>query len=87
MLIALGWEGAFTVQEKLDPKGRANVPDYGFFPDEDSFRLADGVQEPEKRLVHVQEGSRSAARPRATFRLHSASAKPASSRVNNQACG
>ena len=53
MLEALGWDGLFTVQEKLETKGRANVPDYGFFADSDAFARADATQDAEPRLAHA----------------------------------
>jgi hypothetical protein len=41
MLECLGWQGCFWVQERLDPKGRANVPDYLFFGTPEDFAKAD----------------------------------------------
>ncbi|MGO9744535.1 MAG: Eco57I restriction-modification methylase domain-containing protein [Roseiarcus sp.] len=53
MLSELGWDGAYTVQETLDAHGRKNVPDFGFFPDPESFALADGEADAEARLMHA----------------------------------
>jgi hypothetical protein len=53
MLEALGWGGLFSVQESVDAKGRANVPDYAYFPDATSFALADKAKKPEPKLTHA----------------------------------
>ena len=41
LLNALGWDGCYSVQERAESKGRANVPDYLLFPDLASFVEAD----------------------------------------------
>jgi hypothetical protein len=41
ILEALGWEGCFWVQERLETKGRANVPDYLLFGSAESAAAAD----------------------------------------------
>jgi len=41
ILDALGWEGCYWVQERLETKGRANVPDYLLFGSTDDFAAAD----------------------------------------------
>ncbi len=53
MLKALGWEGHFTVQENLENKGRANVPDYAFFPNLESFAKADETSKADARVAHA----------------------------------
>lgn len=41
LLKALGWEGCYSVQERAEAKGRANVPDYLLFPTPEAFAAAD----------------------------------------------
>jgi hypothetical protein len=41
ILEGLGWHGCFWVQERLETKGRANVPDYLFFGTPEDFAKAD----------------------------------------------
>ena len=41
ILEALGWDGCFWVQERLETKGRANVPDYLLFGSTDASAAAD----------------------------------------------
>lgn len=41
VLHALGWGGCYWVQERLETKGRANVPDYLLFGSVDDFNQAD----------------------------------------------
>src|SRR5579859_2060440 len=41
ILESLGWHGSFWVQERLETKGRANVPDYLFFGTPEDFAKAD----------------------------------------------
>jgi hypothetical protein len=42
ILHALGWSGCYWVQERLETKGRANVPDYLLFGTVKEFAKADG---------------------------------------------
>src|SRR6266446_411072 len=41
VLHALGWEGCYSVQERAEVKGRANVPDYLLFGSPSAFAQAD----------------------------------------------
>ena len=41
ILESLGWDGCYWVQERLETKGRANVPDYLFFGAPEDFAQAD----------------------------------------------
>ena len=41
ILESLGWDGCYWVQERLETKGRANVPDYLFFGTPEDFAQAD----------------------------------------------
>jgi len=41
ILRALGWAGCYWVQERLETKGRANVPDYLLFGSAEDFAKAD----------------------------------------------
>jgi hypothetical protein len=41
ILHALGWADCFSVQERAEKKGRANVPDYLLFASKDAFAQAD----------------------------------------------
>ena len=41
LLKALGWEGCYSVQERAEARGRANVPDYLLFPTPEAFAAAD----------------------------------------------
>ncbi len=41
ILESLGWHGCYWVQERLETKGRANVPDYLFFGTPEDFAQAD----------------------------------------------
>jgi hypothetical protein len=41
ILQALGWGGCYSVQERAETKGRANVPDYLLFGTVEAFALAD----------------------------------------------
>ena len=41
ILESLGWHGCYWVQERLETKGRANVPDYLFFGKPEDFAKAD----------------------------------------------
>jgi hypothetical protein len=41
ILELLGWQGCYWVQERLETKGRANVPDYLFFGTLEDFSRAD----------------------------------------------
>ena len=53
MLGALGWGGLFSVQETVDARGRANVPDYAYFAEAVSFALGDKARKPEAKLPHA----------------------------------
>ncbi len=53
MLRALGWGGLFTVQENIEARGRANVPDYAYFLDAEAFALADATRTPEGKFPHA----------------------------------
>ncbi|MGD1035722.1 MAG: hypothetical protein ABR878_00690 [Roseiarcus sp.] len=53
MLRALGWDRLFTVQENIEARGRANVPDYAYFPDTEAFALADAARTPEGKFPHA----------------------------------
>ena len=53
MLRALGWDGLFTVQENIEARGRANVPDYAYFLDAEAFALADAARTPEGKFPHA----------------------------------
>ena len=41
LLKALGWDGCYSVQERAETRGRANVPDYLLFPTPEAFAAAD----------------------------------------------
>jgi hypothetical protein len=49
ILECLGWHGCYWVQERLEIKGRANVPDYLFFGTPDHFAKADHKQNAAQR--------------------------------------
>lgn len=53
IIAALGWEGCFSVQERAEAKGRANVPDYLLFSTPDAFARADQAAEAAKRYPHA----------------------------------
>ena len=48
ILAALGWSGCYSVQERAEEKGRANVPDYLFFGTPQAFSDADGKKSPQR---------------------------------------
>jgi hypothetical protein len=45
----LGWDGCFWVQERLETKGRANVPDYLLFGTSEDFAQADRKRKASER--------------------------------------
>lgn len=49
ILDALGWQGCYWVQERLETKGRANVPDYLFFGTPEDFAKADSKRDSAQR--------------------------------------
>ena len=53
MLRLLGWDGLFSVQENIEARGRANVPDYAYFLDADAFKLGDVAESPEAKFPHA----------------------------------
>ncbi len=53
MLRALGWDRLYTVQENIEARGRANVPDYAYFLDAEAFALADAARTPEGKFPHA----------------------------------
>jgi hypothetical protein len=53
MLEVLGWQGLYTVQERLERRGRQNVPDYAYFADADAFARGDRAAGAEAKLLHA----------------------------------
>ncbi len=53
MLRLLGWDGLFTVQEKVERRGRAHVPDYAYFLDAAAFARGDAARAPEAKFPHA----------------------------------
>src|SRR5208282_884017 len=49
ILESLGWDGCYWVQERLETKGRANVPDYLFFGTPENFAEADHKRKASER--------------------------------------
>lgn len=49
ILDSLGWHGCYWVQERLETKGRANVPDYLFFGKPEDFAQADSQRSANQR--------------------------------------
>jgi hypothetical protein len=49
ILDSLGWHGCYWVQERLETKGRANVPDYLFFGNPEDFAQADRKRSADQR--------------------------------------
>jgi Eco57I restriction-modification methylase len=52
-LQALGWGGSFWVQERVEVKGRANVPDYLLFGSPEEFAAADRKSKASERYPHA----------------------------------
>ncbi|MFN4092458.1 MAG: Eco57I restriction-modification methylase domain-containing protein [Brevundimonas sp.] len=53
VLEALGWKGLYTVQAKIDQKGRKNVPDYLFFATPEDHAKADALTNHGDRYRHA----------------------------------
>ena len=53
MLKALGWDNAYSVQEKMQGRLQRNVPDYLLFADNDAFVRADEARGSHARLAHA----------------------------------
>lgn len=53
VLEALGWKGLYTVQARIDQKGRKNVPDYLFFATPEDHAKADAQSNHGDRYRHA----------------------------------
>lgn len=53
VLEALGWKGLYTVQARIDQKGRKNVPDYLFFATPEDHAKADAQTNHADRYRHA----------------------------------
>lgn len=53
VLEALGWKGLYTVQARIDQKGRKNVPDYLFFATPEDHAKADAQSNHADRYRHA----------------------------------
>ena len=53
ILAELGWTGALDVQTNLERRGRANVPDYSFFPTPEAFATSQTADGFDGRIRHA----------------------------------